>query len=173
MLTTAAKFFLTCTALAPALVVYALVYALNYEFVASAILTCISAVLVLGCWSLLRHVRRRAETENFRVTAVEIADGDSISFLLLYLIPLITGGSPRLDLTVWIPALLVFGLAVAKSYSYHFNPILGFFGWHFYKVTNVEGVTYVLISKKQIRNVSKSIVVCQLTEYILIEPEGE
>ena len=48
-------------------------------------------------------------------------------------------------------------------------PLLGLMGWHFYKVGTKEGVTYVLITKRQLRSASEVISVGQLTEYIVIE----
>jgi hypothetical protein len=42
-------------------------------------------------------------------------------------------------------------------------------GWHFYKVGTPEGVTYVLITRKQLRSATGTIEVGQLTEYIVID----
>jgi hypothetical protein len=42
-------------------------------------------------------------------------------------------------------------------------------GWHFYKVTTSDGVTYVLITRKQLRRAAELMQVGQLTEYILID----
>jgi hypothetical protein len=41
--------------------------------------------------------------------------------------------------------------------------------WHFYKVGTKEGISYVLITKKQLRNATATIEVGQLTEYIVID----
>ena len=70
---------------------------------------------------------------------------------------------------VWVPILMIFGIITAKSYAYHFNPLLGIMGWHFYKVSTAGGVTYVLITKKQLRRAAEEMQVGQLTEYILID----
>ena len=62
-------------------------------------------------------------------------------------------------------------MITATGYNYHFNPLLGLLKWHFYKVQSNEGVTYVLITKKQLRTAANAVTVGQLTEYILIDLE--
>ncbi|RWT04598.1 hypothetical protein [Aeromonas caviae] len=52
---------------------------------------------------------------------------------------------------------------------YHFNPLLGLMGWHFYKVSTPEGVTYVLVTKKELRRAQEGLTVVQLTEYIVLD----
>jgi hypothetical protein len=109
---------------------------------------------------------------NFATTTVEAADRENIAFLLLYLLPLFTTDFATLNWDVWIPAVLIFGAVVATGYSYHFNPLLGLMGWHFYKVGTREGVTYVLITKKQLRDAPGALEVGQLTEYIVMDVGG-
>jgi hypothetical protein len=47
--------------------------------------------------------------------------------------------------------------------------LLSVLGWHFYKVTSDDGVTYVLVTRNQIRTASEPLQVGQLTEYILLD----
>jgi len=77
-----------------------------------------------------------------------------------------------LNWQVWVPAIITFAAVVATGYSYHFNPLLGLMGWHFYKVSTKEGVTYVLVTKRQLRNATETIEVGQLTEYIVLDVGG-
>ena len=108
---------------------------------------------------------------TFEAVAVEAADRENIAFLLLYLLPLFTVEIATLNWQVWIPALLIFGTVVATGYTYHFNPLLGLLGWHFYKVNTKEGVTYVLITKKHLQTATEAVTVGQLTEYIVMDLE--
>ena len=87
--------------------------------------------------------------------------------------PLFTGRFGALDWTIWVPTIIIFGVITATGYNYHFNPLLGLLGWHFYKVESTEGVKYVLITKKQLRTAADSIKVGQLTEYILLDVGGK
>jgi hypothetical protein len=89
--------------------------------------------------------------------------------MLVYLLPLFTSDFNSLNWVVWIPAILIIGLLVGTGYSYHFNPILGLLGWHFYRVSTPEGVTYVLLTKKELRAARENLKVGQLTEYIVVD----
>lgn len=59
--------------------------------------------------------------------------------------PLFTSPLDAVNWEIALPVIIVFGAVVATGYNYHFNPLLGLLGRHFYKVGTPEGVTYVLI----------------------------
>ncbi|GLS37828.1 hypothetical protein GCM10010869_34220 [Mesorhizobium tianshanense] len=169
MLNWLAKLLLTSTAIAPVLLTYAWVaYQAGESSQALALLvTCL--ILIAICIGMLRYANRHLERVAFSAITVEAADRENMGFLLLYLLPLFTAQFTALNWQVWVPAIAIFAAVVATGYSYHFNPLLGLMGWHFYKVSTKEGVTYVLITKKQLRNATETIEVGQLTEYIVID----
>ena len=171
MLSRVARLLLTSTAVAPVLLTYAWVAYQEEKECLAVLLLAGCAGLVLLCVFLLRYARRNLERMTFEAVAVEAADRENIAFLLLYLLPLFTDDIASFNWQVWIPALLIFGVVVATGYTYHFNPLLGLIGWHFYKVNTKEGVTYVLITRKHLRNATEAITVGQLTEYIVIDLE--
>ena len=109
------------------------------------------------------------ESFSFQVSSIEAADRENMAFLLLYLLPLFIASFDALNWVVWAPILVIFALITSTGYSYHFNPLLGIMKWHFYKVGTPEGVTYVLITKKELRRASDPLVVVQLTEYIVLD----
>lgn len=172
MLSKAARLMLTSTAVAPVLLTYAWVAFQAGDGHVAAVLLIACALLVLTCLGLLAYGKRNLERMKFSAVSVEAADRENIAFLLLYLLPLFTAQFATLNWQVWLPAVIVFGAVVATGYSYHFNPLLGLMGWHFYKVGTKEGVTYVLVTKKQLRNATETIEVGQLTEYIVVDLEG-
>ena len=129
-------------------------------------------LLVVICLGLLSYSKRNLERMHFEAVSVEAADRENIAFLLLYLLPLFTADFAGLNWQVWWPTIVIFAMFVATGYSYHFNPLLGLIGWHFYKVGTQEGVTYVLITKTQLRRAAEIIDVGQLTEYIVIDMRG-
>ncbi|MCR9257790.1 MAG: hypothetical protein NXI16_17035 [Alphaproteobacteria bacterium] len=172
MLNWLAKLLLTSTAIAPVLLTYAWVAYQAGESKQAATLLGVCIVLILVCLGLLRYAKANLERMNFSATTVEAADRENMGFLLLYLLPLFTAQFSTLNWQVWVPAIVIFAGVVATGYSYHFNPLLGLLGWHFYKVSTKEGVTYVLITKKQLRNATEAIEVGQLTEYIVIDVGG-
>lgn len=172
MLNWLAKLLLTSTAIAPVLITYAWVAYQADELLQAALLLVACVVLILICTLMLRYSKKHLERVKFSATTVEAADRENMGFLLLYMLPLFTAQFTALNWQVWIPAIMIFAAVVATGYSYHFNPLLGLMGWHFYKVGTKEGVTYVLITKKQLRNATETIEVSQLTEYIVLDVGG-
>lgn len=172
MLNWLAKLLLTSTAIAPVLLTYGWVaYQADKRWEAIVLLgICIALVLV--CLGMIGYSKKHLERVKFSAITVEAADRENMGFLLLYLLPLFTAQFTTLNWQVWIPAIFIFAAVVATGYSYHFNPLLGLMGWHFYKVSTKEGVTYVLITKKQLRNTTETIEVGQLTEYIVLDLGG-
>ena len=171
MLSRLAKLLLTSTSIAPVLITYSWVAFRSGELKTTGLLIGACLVLVVLCISLLRYAKNNLERVRFSVNSVEAADRENMGFLLLYLLPLFTSPFNALNWQIWIPTLVIFGAVVATGYSYHFNPLLGLMGWHFYKVGTSEGVTYILFTKKQLRNTIDSINIGQLTEYIVMDLE--
>lgn len=169
MLNRFAKLLLTATAIAPVLITYAWIAFRSGNNTAGVALLLTCAVLIAICWGLLAFCKKHLERIAFSVTSVEAADRENMGFLLLYLLPLFTSSFGDLNWELWVPAILIFAVVVATGYNYHFNPLLGLLGWHFYKVGTKEGVTYVLITKRQIRSATETALVGQLTEYIVMD----
>lgn len=173
MLSRVAKLMLTSTAIAPVLLTYAWVAFQSGDSCVALILAASCIALAFVCWLLLRYAKNNLERMSFKPVSIEAADRENMGFLLLYLLPLFTAQFDALNWNVWIPAILIFAAVVATGYSYHFNPLLGLMGWHFYKVGTAEGVTYVLITKKQLRNATDTVEIGQLTEYIVLDLGGK
>ena len=171
MLSTLAKIVVTSTAIAPVRFTYAFVAWVDRNKTFSGLAIAASLFLVLICIWMLRYAKRNLERFNFSVATVEAADRENMGFLILYLLPLFTASFATLNWIVWVPTLLIFAVITSTGYSYHFNPLLGIMKWHFYKVGTPEGVTYVLITKKELRHASQPLTVAQLTEYIVIDVE--
>lgn len=169
MLSRVAELMLTSTAIAPVLLTYAWVAFQSGDSCVALVLAAACVALVFVCWLLLRYAKNNLERMSFKPVSIEAADRENMGFLLLYLLPLFTAQFDALNWNVWIPAILIFAGVVATGYSYHFNPLLGLMGWHFYKVGTAEGVTYVLITKKQLRNATDTVEIGQLTEYIVLD----
>lgn len=169
MLNWIARLLLTSTAIAPVLLTYAWVAYQSGEQRQAIVLLGVCALLIIICVRMLSYSKKFLERTNFKASTVEAADRENTVFLLLYLLPLFTAELTSLNWQLWVPAILIFGVVVATGYSYHFNPLLGLMGWHFYKVGTAEGITYVLITKKHLKNVTMAIEICQLTEYIVLD----
>lgn len=163
------KTLLILTSLTPICLIYAWV-AINEGYVwAPFWLIIASVLLVISFYLILTKATKNLEVFPFEFTSVEPADQENIAFLLLYLTPLFVDELSDVNFNILIPALGVYALLLASSYSYHFNPLISLAGWHFYKVNSKEGVTYVLLTKKKIRNVDRIQKVGQLTGYMLLD----
>ncbi|MCF1743276.1 hypothetical protein [Paradevosia shaoguanensis] len=169
MFSTFAKLLLVLTAISPVALVYAWVLYANCNYLVAGVLVALSAVLLLLCWLLLRAANDQLERSTFKPVSVEAADRENIAFMLLYLSPLFTSDFGSLNLSVLIPSIVIFAVMSATGYNYHFNPLLGLLGWHFYRVTSPDGVTFVLITRRQLRRAGQETIVGQLTDYILID----
>lgn len=173
MLNTLARLLLTSTALAPVGLTYAWVAWVQNERLWAWGILGTSIVLVLICLAVLHGAKRSLSSTKFRATTVEAADHENTAFLLLYVMPLFTSKFDSLDWQFWVPTVVIFAVITATGYNYHFNPMLGLMGWHFYKVQSAEGVTFVLITKKHLRSAAGELQVGQLTEYILLDLENK
>ena len=163
-----AKLALTLTALAPVFLTYGWAVFSSDPTLGTCLMLA-SVVLIALCALLLLEARRNLESLPIQITAAEAADRENIAFLLLYISPLFADGPGDLNWAIWLPVLLVFGATVATGYNYHFSPVLGFLGWHSYRVTSADGITHILLTRRQLRNTVGKLDVRQLTEYVLIE----
>lgn len=169
MLTIIARLLLTGTALAPVAFTYAWVAYFQGQQKVALLLLGAAGLLVVLCLLLLQQSKKNLPASMFKASSVEAADHENTAFLLLYVMPLFTSKFDTLDWHIWIPTIIIFGVITATGYNYHFNPLLGLLGWHFYKVESTEGVTFVLITKKHLRTAATEIKVGQLTEYLLLD----
>lgn len=173
MFSAVAKIILTSTAIAPVGITYAFMAFSEGQQRAAQVILAVCATLAIMCVLLIEYAKVNLEYSNFKITSVEAADRENTSFLLLYLLPLFTDKFSTLNWAVWVPTLLIFAVLTATGYNYHVNPLVGLLGWHFYKVESTGGVTYVLLTRKQLKSASGDLDVAQLTEYILIDRGGK
>jgi hypothetical protein len=163
-----ARILLTLTALAPVLFTYAWVsWATDKNLAKLLILAGI--LLVIFCMQLIARAKSSLEEVGVEITGAEAADRENIAFLLLYISPLFSDAVTDLQWNVFVPAIVIFGFVVSTGYNYHFSPLLGMLGWHAYKVSTKEGITYVMLTKRELRTAMGKVKVRQLTEYVLIE----
>lgn len=164
-----AKLLLAITAFAPVLLTYAAVSIINCEYWHATVFVAACVLLVFSCVGLLRFAKNRLQSRNYRTATVETADNEIFGLLLIYLLPLITRDLAAYNWLAWILVTLLFCLIVATSYGYHFNPLLIFLRYHFYKVTETDGMPHVLITNRRIYKMGETLDVARLAEYVLIE----
>jgi len=171
MLNKAAKLTLVATSLAPiCLTLWFLEFSKAWDWQAGWYYLLIAALLTVLCGTLVRLSGKKLEKLPVKIKAVKTVDKEIVGFLLVYLLPLINQTSNTISLPVLIFIAVIFFFIVQNSHAYHFNPLLGFFGYHFYEATLEGDITYVLITKQNIADCKSITQVVQLTEYMILEP---
>jgi hypothetical protein len=162
------------TAIAPLSISLAYVYAANQQnFQYAFIALCFCVLLgALSLW-IIGQAGKRLERLPIAIRKAKSADKEVIGFFVAYALPLIFRGQSAPDAGAWLMAggLLLFVLW--STHSLQVNPVLGMFGFHFYEVETVDGVTYLLIAKRKISNVLSIARVVQLSEYGILEAQDK
>ena len=131
------------------------------------------AALVLSslCFGLVWLSASRFGLERLpvKITSVKTVDKEIVGFLLVYLLPLIHQNQSTISLPVLVFVAVIFFFIVYNSHAYHFNPLLGLFGFHFFEVTIEGDITYVLITRQNITDCKAVSQVVQLTEYMILD----
>ncbi len=153
MLNWRAKFLLVSTSLSPVLGAVAVnQIALGRQWYCWAPWLVAAILLAITCWGLLRYAARAIQADNFTIQEFERNDKEVLAFLLAYLLPFLSSKDLAFS-GEWITGAYVFIIifwVIAHAGAFHFNPVMGLLGYHFYAVKNAQGVSYLLISKKQL-----------------------
>jgi hypothetical protein len=120
---------------------------------------------------MLRYIATNGQKHRFRIKEFELDEKEVLAFLLAYLLPFVS--SEKLGFTGdWLTGAYVFGiifLVVAHAGAFHFNPVMGMFGYHFYSVKNADGISYLLISKKELGRPNVEVSVVEVAHKIYLQ----
>ena len=171
MLNRPAKFLLISTSLAPVLGAVAVNQFARHEhwsrwgaWLGAALL------LVLLCWAMLRYAANEDQTQLLHIKEFERNDKEVLAFLLAYLLPFVSSqnmaftGEPLTGVYILGIIFLVF----AHAGAFHFNPVMGLLGYHFYAIKNRDGVSHLLISKGELRRTGRDIKTVSLAHGIYL-----
>ncbi|MDB5797227.1 MAG: hypothetical protein JWP36_1129 [Paucimonas sp.] len=160
------------TAIAPLSISLAYVYAVrehNLTFALLAVLVCFVLAL-LSVW-IVKKARTQLEHLPIKIKKVKSADKEVIGFFIAYALPLIFRGDGAPDIGAWLVAGGMLLFVLFSTHTLQVNPVLGILGFHFYEVETDEGITYLLITRRQINNLRSVTAVVQLSEYGILEAE--
>ena len=175
MLNAFAKFLLVSTSLAPVLGAVAVNQLARHEpwtrwggWLIAAVL------LVVLCWAMLRYAAMNAQKHQFHIKEFERNDQEVLAFLLAYLLPFVS--SENMAFTgEWLTGAYILGiisLVIAHAGAFHFNPVMGLLGYHFYAVKNGDGVSQLLISRAELRRPGKDVQTVRLAYHIYLHTGG-
>lgn len=174
LLSKLAKIALVVTATAPVFLTLAVISAAQQGGTTTAgVYAGVAIALVGASLGIIYLARAKLERMSFEVTSLKTADSEVVSFFIAYLLPLVadSGGSKQPNPYVMIFVVSLFLLVVWSTHSYHFNPVLGFLGFHFYEVSTEGNITYVLMTRRSLRNTRAIKNIVQLTEYMVLDAD--
>lgn len=165
------RILLAATSLAPALFTYAaLIFLGNPKLGIFWIV--LALALAVTCRIVLNVYRRKLEIyPSFRIKAVKPADQAVFAYIVAYLLPLLLENYTDVNLLGIAAIFGVLFLAIYRSNAYSFNPLLVMlFRYHFYEVTTEDPeFTYVLVSKREIKNTEAPVESVQISHYMFLD----
>ncbi len=167
-----AKLLLVSTSFAPIILTYAFVNFISGGSHTTTIsLIIVVILLVFICLSLLRFSYNKLERQKICLNSIRTSDGEVVGFVIAYLLPILSIASPSIDYKVIAFIAFMFLVVIWTTNSYHINPLINFFGYHFYEVSADDNVTYLLLTKKELRKTSSIKTIIHLTEYMIMDGE--
>jgi len=170
MLSKITKVFLVSTSFSPVfLTLWFAEFSKDWDINEGWIYLAIAILLAIICFIIMKIARVKLESMPVKITAISTSDKETVGFIIVYLLPLINQTPIQVNIYLLFFILLIFFISLFTTNSYHFNPVLGLFGYHFYEVTIDGGITYVLVTKKNLTNTKKINNVVQISEYMILE----
>jgi len=171
MLSKIAKVLLVSTSFAPIfLTLWFADFSKKWNLIDGIYYLIITLILIALCFFIMLIAKKQLEKMPIQINSISTSDKEVIGFLLIYLLPLIRE-SKYVDMNLFVFIIFLFFVSIFTTNSYHFNPLLGFFGLHFYQVTIEGGITYILITRKNLTNTKNITKVVQISEYMILEVE--
>ncbi len=153
MLNRFAKFLLVATSLSPVLGAVAVnQFARNKPWISWGVWLAVAILLAVICWLLLLYASKNVEKQRVHIKEFERNDKEVLAFLLAYLLPFISSENMAFE-GEWMTGayiLVIIFLVVSHAGAFHFNPVMGLLGYHFYAFKSEHGVLQLLISKKEL-----------------------
>lgn len=163
------RYIFAATAVAPIALAYSWAAFLQSRYMVAVALLVAAPLLVLLCHLQITNAIKTFERATITPKAAESTDRESVALIVLYLIPLFTYKFTDLQWNVIIPCMALLAAIFSTGYNFYFSPLLGLLKWHSYKITDQAGITYVIITKRELRSALKQFEVVQLTEYLLLD----
>lgn len=176
MLNKLAKFLLVATSLAPILgAVSVNQYSQGKTWQEWSIWLVVGVLLAIICWGVLTYSAKHIQTEQVHIKEFEIADKETLAFLIAYLLPFISAKDMAFT-GDWLTGAYILGiifLVITHSGAFHFNPVMGLLGYHFYGIKSGTGNAIILISKREITTIGLNVKSVKLARNIYLDTETE
>lgn len=134
----------------------------------------VALLLTFLCWALLRYAAKNAQKHTVSIAEFERRDSEVLAFLLAYLLPFIAEKNVAFN-GQWLTGiyvLLLIGLVISHAGAFHFNPVMGLLGYHFYAVKNANGAPLMVISTWELNRIGIEIETVRLAPNIYLKVGG-
>ncbi|MCG6154070.1 hypothetical protein [Leptospira bandrabouensis] len=166
MISKFAKIIFVLTSLAPVLISLSLSLTdSSTEIRISLIL--LALILFLLAKVTLEEIAKNGEIEPIKIISLKTADHEVLAYLVTYLVPFLASISVQNAIIIYT---IIF-ISIYNSNAYHFNPLIGLLKYHFYQIETESNVSYILITKKEIRNVQMIKHISHITDYLVIDKD--
>jgi len=131
----------------------------------------VAVLLVLLCWAVLAYAAKNAQLHSFYIEEFERDDKEVLAFLVTYLLPFLASDKMGFagDWPTGAYVLLIIFLVVTHARAFHFNPVMGLLGYHFYAVKDRDGVSHLLITGKDLTKPKCEVSVVSLAHGIWLQ----
>ena len=193
MLTGFARFILIASSFCPVFIIFGVIDYLNINntstvvtqninntstvvppknFTVPIICFAIAILLFVSCLIILRQAKKGISDSTFKITKFSRRDTGMLSFVFVYLFPLIRM-SPSLSIAQYIMHAVVYVIIILIMVdvgNYQYNPVIRFFcGYRFYMVVDCDGLDRLLLSKRKLTITDYTISAKQIIDDVYIE----
>lgn len=171
MANTIQKLLYFFSAISPVCITFSVVWIIQGKGIMfPAILVSTSVIGVVLFIVSFRYGYKNIAPMTIRVTDVSTGDLWILGYVFSYLLPLGNMVIAEWNLFILAGISLIIGVVITFINSAIPHPLLFFSGYHFYNLTTENGISsYILISKKKIRNKKDIKAVGRIFEFLLIE----
>ncbi len=171
MANTMQKLLYFFSAVAPVCITFSVAWIIQRKGIILPIILVFASMLGVVLFSVaFKYGYKNIASMTIRVTDVSTGDLWILGYIFSYLLPLANMVIDEWNLFILAGISLIIGVVIPFMNSAIPHPLLFFRGYHFYNLATENGISsYVLISKKKIRNKKDIKAVGRIFEFLLIE----
>lgn len=163
------KLSLVLTTIAPVWITLAFLYWNNNQYVYALTISLVSIVLCLIANFIVKTSPTKFTKTKADAVSIKPADKEISGYFVAYMLPILGGGKYFLEPSVAVFFSVVFFIFIWFSKSFYANPVLAIFKYKFYEITTSNGNTYLLLTKREIRDPTKINRVVNITSHTRLE----
>jgi len=176
MINNLARFLLVATSLAPILGAVAInQYSQGKSWQDWSVWLVAGVLLVFICWGVLEYSAKAIQKQQLTIEEFDTEDREVLAFPVAYLLPLLSSKDLSFsgDWMTGAYVLVIIFWVITHSGAFHFNPVMGLVGYHFYRVKNSQGLPVVIISKREITMRGTQLNIVKLSRNIYLDTEKQ